>query len=213
MSVRLWCCCRSSASGLIGSHGTDRFRHNLRRYLAERPGLEAAYRRERDLLKIPVKLPHGAKIALSAGGQNTLLKAIVEEFCPRFTPGGSVLYIGDAGDKWLVFEKEVLESLGVSIDDHGKMPDLVVHMEDRNWIVLFEAASTHGPVDSKRHIELKEIFGACTAGLVFVSCFPDQATMKRYVTEISWETEVWTSDHPTHLVHFDGERFLGPYRD
>ena len=112
-----------------------------------------------------------------------------------------------------MFEKEVLESLGVSIDDHGKMPDLVVHMEDRNWIVLFEAASTHGPVDSKRHIELKEIFGACTAGLVFVSCFPDQATMKRYVTEISWETEVWTSDHPTHLVHFDGERFLGPYRD
>ena len=209
-----WCYqMTSEALGLIGSHGTDRFRHNLRRYLAERPGLEAAYRRERDLLKIPVKLPHGAKIALSAGGQNTLLKAIVEEFCPRFTPGGSVLYIGDAGDKWLVFEKEVLESLGVSIDDHGKMPDLVVHMEDRNWIVLFEAASTHGPVDSKRHIELKEIFGACTAGLVFVSCFPDQATMKRYVTEISWETEVWTSDHPTHLVHFDGERFLGPYRD
>ena len=209
-----WCYeVTSEALVLIRSHRTPGFRHNLRGYLVERPGLQATYRQERELLKIPVSLPHGIEIALTAGGQNTLLKAVVEEFCPRFTPGGSVLYIGDAGDKWLAFEKEVLESLGVSVDDHGKMPDLVVHMEDRNWIVLLEAASTHGPVDSKRHIELKEIFSACTAGLIFVSCFPDQATMKKYLTDISWETEVWTPDHPTHLVHFDGERFLGPYND
>ena len=85
----------------------------------------------------------------------------------------------DAGDKWLIFDRETLESLGVSINDHGKMPDLVVHMHDRNWVVLLEAASTHGPVDNKRHIELKEMFNECTAGLVFVSCFPDQATMKK----------------------------------
>ena len=206
-----WCYqVTSEALGLIQSHGTPEFKHRLRRYLAERPGLEAAYRQERDLLKIPVTLPHGGEIALTAGGQNTLLKSMVEEFCPRFTPGGSVLYIGDAGDKWLAFEKEALASLGVAVDDHGKMPDLVVHMEDRNWIVLLEAASTHGPVDSKRHIELRHIFHACTAGLIFVSCFPDQATMKRYLTDISWETEVWTADHPTHIVHFNGERFLGP---
>ena len=81
--------------------------------------------------------------------------------------------------------------------------------EERRRVV----AGVYGPVDSKRHIELKEVFGTCTAGLVFVSCFPDQATMKKYLTDISWETEVWTSDHPTHLVHFDGERFLGPYSD
>ena len=61
--------------------------------------------------------------------------------------------------------------------------------------------------------ELNAVFGTCASGLVFVSCFPDQATMKRYLTDISWETEVWTSDNPTHLVHFNGERFLGPYSD
>ena len=198
---------------LIRSHGMLEFKENLYRYLQERPGLEVAYRRERDLLKIPVNLPQGVEIALSAGGQNTLLKAMIEEFCPRFTPAGSVLYIGDAGDKWLVFERQVFESLGVSIDNHGKMPDLVVYMEDQNWLVLLEAVSTHGPVDNKRHIELKELFSSCTAGLVFVSCFLDQAIMKKYLTDISWETEVWTADHPTHLVHFDGERFLGPYNE
>ena len=207
-----WCYqVTSQALDVIRSHGTPGFNHNLGRYLSERPGLKAVYRQERDLLKIPVILPQGVEVVLTAGGQNTLLKAMIEEFCPRFTPGGTVLYIGDAGDKWLAFEKEVLESLGVSVEDHGKMPDLVVHMEDRNWIVLMEAVTTHGPVDSKRRIELNELFDDCTAGLVFVSCFPDQATMKRYLTEISWETEVWTADHPTHLVHFNGERFLGPY--
>lgn len=207
-----WCYqVTSRALNVLRSHGTPGFNHNLGRYLSERPGLQAVYRQERDLLKIPVILPQGVEVVLTAGGQNTLLKAMIEEFCPIFTPGGTVLYIGDAGDKWLVFGKEVLESLGVSVDDHGKMPDLVVHMEDRNWIVLMEAVTTHGPVDSKRRIELNELFDDCTAGLVFVSCFPDQATMKRYLTEISWETEVWTADHPTHLVHFNGERFLGPY--
>ena len=119
--------------------------------------------------------------------------------------------MGDAGDKWLVFEEEILASLGVTVDQHEIMPDLVVYMEDRNWIVLLEAVSSHGPVDGNRHIQLKQLFKRCSAGLIFVSCFPDQATMKRYLTDISWETEVWTADHPTHLVHFDGERFLGPY--
>jgi hypothetical protein len=26
-----------------------------------------------------------------------------------------------------------------------------------------------------------------------------------------WETEVWVAGSPTHLIHFNGERFLGPY--
>lgn len=209
-----WCYqLTEQALDLIHTCRTQEFEHNLSRYLAECPGLQEAYRQERDLLKIPVTLPGGGTVDLTAGGQNILLKAMVEEFCPRFTPGGSVLYVGDAGDKWLVYERDVLESLGVFINDHGKMPDLVVHMKDKNWIVLLEAASTHGPVDSKRHIELKEVFGECTAGLIFVSCFPDQATMKKFLTAISWDTEVWTSDHPTHLIHFNGERFLGPFGD
>ena len=163
------------------------------------------------MAKIPVTLPDGSGIVLSAGGQNPLLKSMIEEFCPRFTPGGSVLYVGDAGAKWLIYQNDELNALGVSIDTHGKMPDLVVHMEDRNWIVLLEAASTHGPVDHTRRLELKSLFQYCKAGLVFVSCFADQATMKKYLTDISWETEVWTADHPTHLVHFNGDRFLGPH--
>jgi hypothetical protein len=34
-----------------------------------------------------------------------------------------------------------------------------------------------------------------------------------YLDKISWETEVWVADSPTHMIHFNGERFLGPYTE
>lgn len=91
------------------------------------------------------------------------------------------------------------------------MPDLVVHLPDSNWLVPMEAASSHGPVDGKRRCELEELFRGATAGLVFVSCFPSRDEMRKYLHEIAWETEVWRADNPTYLIHFNGERFLGPY--
>ena len=80
-----------------------------------------------------------------------------------------------------------------------------------NWLFLIEAVTSHGPIDSKRHVELSALFANSTAGLVFVTAFPDPRTMRRYVLEISWETEVWVADTPDHLVHFNGENFLGPH--
>lgn len=67
-------------------------------------------------------------------------------------------------------------------------------------------------MDAKRHGELSELFAGSTAGLVFISCFPDRKTMRKYLADIAWETEVWCADAPSHMVHFNGERFLGPHR-
>ncbi|MGH3281388.1 MAG: BsuBI/PstI family type II restriction endonuclease, partial [Trebonia sp.] len=180
-------------------------------YLVEIPGLRDTYARARDLHRIPVTLPGGSAVTLSPGGQNRLLKQMVEGFCGYFTPGVRVLYIGDADAKWQVFEERELAALGVTFDQHGKMPDLVVHMADRDWLVLLEAVSSHGPVDAKRQRELAHLFAGSTAGLVYVSCFPSREEMRPYLAQIAWETEVWCADNPTHLIHFNGERFLGPY--
>ena len=67
------------------------------------------------------------------------------------------------------------------------------------------------PVNSKRRQELKELFAKSSAGLVFVTAFLDRRAMLKYLNDISWETEVWLAESPTHLIHFNGERFLGPY--
>lgn len=188
------------------------FQQGLREYLTEVPGLVELYAQARELRRIPVTLPDGRALALSPGGQNVLIKQMIEDFCQFFTPGGRLLYVGDADTKWAMFAEEELAQLNVTVDEHGKMPDLVVYMPDRNWLVLMEAASSHGPVDAKRHGELAALFQDSTAGLVYVSCFPSRKEMRRYLAQIAWETEVWCADNPTHLIHFNGERFLGPYK-
>lgn len=196
---------------LLTGVGEPIYDRRLNSYLAEAPGLQVRYARERTLAQIPVALLDGSTVSLTPGGQNLLLKQIVEEFCPRWTPGAQVLYVGDAGRSDPIFEEGRLAELGVRLDRHGKLPDLIVYVHDRNWLVLLEAASTHGPVDSKRRGELEALFSDSTAALVFVSCFPSRAEMRRYLSDIAWETDAWCADQPTHLIHFNGHRFLGPY--
>ncbi|MGW5879015.1 BsuBI/PstI family type II restriction endonuclease [Nocardiopsis terrae] len=183
----------------------------VKQYLDARPGLLKRYNGEREMNRLPVTLPGGNKITLSPGGQNILIKAMVDDFCPRFTPGGEVIYIGDADGSDDHFDEEYLARLGVRIDKHGKIPDLVVYQKDKNWLFLMEAASSHGPVDGKRYDELSHLFSKSKAGLVYVSCFPDRSVMRKYLADLAWETEAWCADTPDHLIHLNGDRFLGPH--
>jgi hypothetical protein len=201
----------AAALALLRSFGTPDWEARLERYLAVLPGLKAQYERARVLDQIPVTMPDGSAVTLTPGGQNVLIKQMVEEFCSRFTPGGQVLYVGDAGKDDPVFARDALLQLGVDLDKHGKLPDLIVYLPDRDWLVLMEAASSHGPVDAKRHGELHRLFASAKPGLVLVSCFPSRAEMRQYLSAIAWETDAWCADNPSHLIHFNGERFLGPY--
>ncbi|MBI4569606.1 MAG: hypothetical protein HY719_14525 [Planctomycetes bacterium] len=136
-----------------------------------------------------------------------------EDFCARFVPGGVVLYVGDAENKFQHFEADYLKRLGVEIDSATKMPDVVVHDPKHDWLMVGEAVANAGVVDGKRRRELKDLFAGFRTGLVFVTAFQTRDAMGRFLTQISWETEVWIAVDPDHVVHFDGERFLGPYPD
>jgi len=159
--------------------------------------------------RIPVVLPGGLAFSLSGGGQNVLIPQVLDEFCSRWTPGGAVLYIGDADQKFAHHDIVAFAKLGITIEEHGKMPDLVIHDTKRNWLVLVEAVTSHGPVDGKRRAELERL-SACSLPLVYVTTFLDRAAMAKYLPDIAWETEVWVASDPTHLI-FNGERYLGPY--
>lgn len=115
------------------------------------------------------------------------------------------------GEKIAFLDSDALRELRVEVEKHGKMPDVVVHYIEKNWLVLIEAVTSHGPINPKRRQELKELFNLSIAGLVYVTAFLNRRTMMKYLDEISWETEVWVADAPTHIIHFNGERFLGPY--
>lgn len=199
------------ALAVVRAYESDQWDQEVNRYLEKLPGLKIRHAETREMNRIPLTFSDGTRLTLSPGGQNVLLKAMIEEFCPMFTPGGKILYVGDAGNKRAFFNQESLLTLGASVNEHGKMPDLIVYMEDKNWLILLEAASSHGPVDATRKKELSTLFSGVTAGLVYVSCFPCRADFRRYVDKIAWETEVWCADNPTHMIHYNGERFLGPY--
>ncbi len=160
---------------------------------------------------IPIKISEGQEIKLSSGEHSQLIKNIIEDFGPRYVPGGRLVYVGDTSDKWRFFDQELSATLGVIVDGHGKMPDVVIYCTVRNWLLLIESVTSHGPVDGKRHAELAHLFSKCTAGLVYVSAFPNRRMMYKYLNVISWETEVWVADAPSHMIHFNGSRFLGPY--
>jgi adenine-specific DNA-methyltransferase len=201
----------ASALELLRTYGTSEWQTNLETYLASRQTLREKHAAEREMARIPVTLPDGTPFSLSGGGQNILIKEIIDEFCPRWTPGGVVLYIGDAGEKFALYDETAFRDLGVEIDQHGKMPDVIVHYTQRNWLLLIEAVTSHGPVDPKRRSELETLFRHSSAPLVYVTTFLDRASMTSDLPNIAWETEVWCASDPTHLIHFDGERFLGPY--
>ncbi len=199
------------ALSLVQTFGTPAWSTELAAYLARNTTLSVKYAAERKMSRIPVTLPDGSAFSLSGGGQNVLMKKIVEDFCPRWTPGGRVLYLGDADEKFAWFDKECFQSLGINIEGHGKMPDVVVLDHQHGWLVLIEAVTSHGPVDGKRRRELSALFRASTAPLVFVTAFLDRRAMVKYLPDIAWETEVWCAADSTHLIHFNGERYLGPY--
>ncbi len=201
----------SSAVKLLRRFEKPDWPRKLEEYLRSVPSLKEQYAQEREMLRIPVQLANGGEIHLSPGGQNVLVKKIIDDFCALFTPGAETIYVGDTQDKWAYFNRSALESLGVEIEEHGKMPDVVIHHGQKDWLVLVEAVTSHGPVNPKRHQELKELFGGSKVGLVYVTAFLDRRTMVRYLDDIAWETEVWVAESPTHLIHFNGERFLGPY--
>lgn len=196
---------------VLKAFGAKGYEAEMHGFLSIRQSLADKYAKARDMEMIPVKLKDGHEIKLSAGEHSQLIKEIVENFGSRFVLDSKLVYVGDTGDKHGYFDTELLKTLGVELDNHGKLPDVVIYDTERNWLILIESVTSHGPVDSKRHAELSILFKKCSAGLVYVSAFPNKKVFLKYLPDIAWETEVWVADAPTHMIHFNGTRFLGPY--
>lgn len=201
-----------AAITVIKSYGSREWAKNLSAFKRKASTLAAQYAKERQMDMVQVKVRKGLQATLSPGKHNELIRAIIEEMAPRFLHGATLVYIGDTGDKWGFFDKELAAHIGLSIEEHGKMPDVVLWLADRGWLVLVESVTSHGPVDSKRRIELEELFASVKGDKVYISAFPDKRTFARFAPDVAWETETWVADNPTHMVHFNGDKFLGPYK-
>lgn len=194
---------------LIQSYNSETYVERLRAYLKEKETLVEKYASKKQMEMMPVKINH-EELNFSPGKHNELQKAIIEDFAPRFAPNAECLYVGDTIKKDLIKNVKKLSALGFEITLHDKMPDVVLYCEDKNWIYFVEAVTSVGPMSPQRIIEIEEMTKGVSAGKIYVTAFPDFSTYKKFSEDLAWETEVWLSELPDHMIHLNGDRFMGP---
>ncbi|MBQ9300099.1 MAG: restriction endonuclease [Clostridia bacterium] len=178
-------------------------------FLSLHESLIDQYTSKRIMRKMPVRI-NGTDFTFSPGKHNALQKAIIEEFAPRFAPNTECLYVGDTIAKDLVKNEGKLRELGFEITLHDKMPDVVLYSAEKNWLYFIESVTSVGPMEPKRIKEIEQMTANVTAGKVYVTAFLDFKTFKKFSETLAWETEVWIADMPDHMIHLNGDKFLGP---
>lgn len=198
-----------NALEVIRTFGTKGWSPNLQKYLAQHGKLEEKYRKRRIKNLVPVVLSNGKKLELSPGKHNEIQAAVIQEFAPRFATGSQVIYLGDTAKKNLYVDTKTLTRLGVPITEHDKLPDIVLFDNKKQWLFLIEVVTSHGPMSPKRIFELEVILQRCKVEKVFVTAFPHFTEFRKHLQRIAWETEVWIAEIPDHMIHFNGDKFLG----
>lgn len=194
---------------VVKSINTINYQSSIKNFLLCHERLIDLYASKKEMTKMPVRI-NDLNFTFSVGKHNELQKAIIEEFAPRFAPNSECLYVGDTIEKDLVKNVEKLQELGFQITLHDKMPDVVLYCEDKNWIYFVEAVTSVGPMNPKRIKEILDMTKNVKSGKIFVTAFLDFKTYKKFSESLAWETEVWISDMPNHMIHLNGDRFMGP---
>ncbi len=141
-----------------------------------------------------------------------LIARVLSTFLPKWGQNAKPVAVrGYAQLNRGVYQEQLLR-FGISISDRWELPDVVAYSANKNWLFLIEAVHSSGPISPIRLLELKRLAKECTADIVFVTAFLTRDAFRKYAPDIAWETEVWIADAPDHMVHFDGEKFLGPYK-
>ena len=144
--------------------------------------------------------------ALAAVGSSYTLMTFLTSILLGLCMGSGALFSIRYGEK----NVEKLKELGFEITLHDKMPDVVLYREDKNWIYFVESVTSVSPMDPKRILEITEMTKDVTAGKIFITAFLDFKTYKKFAEELAWETEVWIAEMPEHMIHLNGDRFMGP---
>ena len=194
---------------MLRTMGTPAWKTSVKRFLYYHEKLIDLYASKKKMTIMPVNI-NGESFKFSTGKHNELQKAIIEEFAPRFAPNSECLYVGDTIEKDLVKNVEKLKELGFEITLHDKMPDIVLYRKDKDWIYFVESVTSVGPMDPNRILEITEMTKDVTAGKIFVTAFLDFKTYKKFAEDLAWETEGWIAEMPEHMIHLNGDRFMGP---
>ena len=202
--------CSSESATLLQSYRTPGWDACLAQFLDGREKLADQLKKARFQRLIPITIG-SRELQFGPGEHNEIQKAIIEDFLPRFGYGADVLYVGDTEEKLLFVETKELLAVGFFDLAHDKLPDVLAYSRRRNWLFLIEAVHSANPITEMRKRTLEQLTRGCTADIIYVSAFLSRTAFRKFAREIAWETEVWIVDSPDHLIHFNGDKFLGPH--
>jgi len=193
---------------VMRTYSTEQYGLAIEKFLKTQPALVELYSKKRDGQLVPVTLPDGRRVELSPGHHSLLQAKVIEDWAGRFAPGAKLLYLGDTAQKTFLLAEDELHRLSIPVDEHEKLPDVLLLSEDGKSVFIVEVVTSHGPVSPKRFEELEAVLAGCPLRRVYVTAFPDIAEFRKHIGDIAWETEVWIAAVPDHMIHFNGPKFL-----
>jgi hypothetical protein len=201
-----------TAALAIRQFGTPQWEAAVDQFMQGRQTLAQELSRERNLARVTVRIGGDVALTFSPGKHNVLQKQIIEDFLAIFGHGAEVLYVGDTADKSLFVNQSQLAALQFFELAYDKLPDVVAYSKSKNWLYLIEAVTTANPITELRRRTLSKLVESCPADVIYITAFPDRASYRKFAKDIAWETEVWIADAPEHMIHFNGDKFLGPHK-
>jgi hypothetical protein len=143
------------------------------------------------------------------GGVGPLQVAALAKFIPQCAPQAKVLFLRGSDDRSLIFVPGVLQRLGIPIEKLEKLPDAVLHLPKRNLLILL---TLNAPITTKQRNRIERWLAECMAKREYVSALSDWQALSRAGNSFAWDTHVWLAEEPEHMIHWNGEKFLGPHR-
>jgi type II restriction enzyme len=154
---------------------------------------------------VTVTLPDGKKLELSAGAHNVLEKYIVEVLIRSQVKKPEIVYIGDTKKKMLYVNEKLVKKLGIVLDKHDKLPDVIVWSHASRRFFVIESVTNVGPVEESRKKEIDNVINKKTGknyDIVYITAFLDRKTFARFAGIIANETYVWIASEPDQLIRY-----------
>ena len=149
---------------------------------------------------------------ISAEQYHRLQQTVLKEFMPRFAARAKVLFVRGPAKKPLVCQTEELEKVGLAADSRFKLPDMILYLPQKKWLYLIGIADAGNLITARRQRSFEQALSMSQARAVHVNVFAGFEEYSRHVGQIAWDSEVWIAETPEHMIHHNGDRFLGPHR-
>jgi len=160
--------------------------------------------------EVVVNLPGGQTRTLHTGLSSEILKGVIEQFAPVALRDPAVVFISQPGEKVEPVDGQLLQVLGLPIDQQRLLPDCLLAdlAEDRDTLWLVEVVATDGPVTEERKatfLTWATQHGVRAVRCRFLTAFASRTAgpFKRLVPQLARGSYAWFLDEPDAVLSWE----------